>query len=84
MDENRIAGTARNFGGKRKKALVVSWAMRRRRFEEWPTKPPAPRRIYTVRRGTRLRTPLSPPVTLPRRSKSGCAGLSRLSPTLPP
>ena len=24
----------------------MSSAMRRRRFEEWPTKPPAPRRIY--------------------------------------
>ena len=80
MDENRIAGAARSFGRRRR---VVSSAMRRRRFEEWPTKPPAPRRNIYGQAHTAATPLAAPPVTLPRRSKSGCAGRSRPSPTPP-
>ena len=84
MDENRIAGTARNFGGKAEEGVGRVMGDAKTQVRGMADQAAGAAQDYTVRRGTRLRTPLSPPVTLPRRSKSGCAGRSRLSPTPPP
>ena len=82
MDENRITGTARNLGGKLEEGVGRVTGDAKAQVRGMADQAAgAAQDLYGQARDTGLRTPLSPPVTLPRRWKSGYAGPSRLSPT---
>ena len=81
MDENRITGTARNLGGKVEEGVGRVTGDAKTQVRGVADQAAGPAQDLYGQGGTRLRTPLSPPVTLPRRWKSGYAGPSRLNPT---